>query len=71
MRVGYADASSTNTPRRRSEHPLQKPVAAYGKGDKGAELALMMKHWIADVWLVWMSWLAPTALRSGGSGAQA
>jgi thioredoxin reductase len=26
-----------------------KPVAAYGKGDKGAELAIMMKHWIADV----------------------
>lgn len=26
-----------------------KPVAAVGKGDKGAELAIMMKHWIADV----------------------
>ena len=26
-----------------------KPVAAYGKGDKGAELAVMMKHWMADV----------------------
>lgn len=26
-----------------------KPVAAYGKGDKGAELAVMMKHWISDV----------------------
>jgi thioredoxin reductase len=26
-----------------------KPVAAYGKGDKGAELAIMMKHWMADV----------------------
>jgi thioredoxin reductase len=26
-----------------------KPVAAYGRGDKGAELAVMMKHWIADV----------------------
>jgi thioredoxin reductase len=26
-----------------------KPVAAYGKGDKGAELAMMMKHWMADV----------------------
>ena len=26
-----------------------KPVAAYGKGDKGAELAIMMKHWISDV----------------------
>jgi thioredoxin reductase len=26
-----------------------KPVAAYGKGDKGADLAIMMKHWIADV----------------------
>lgn len=26
-----------------------KPVAAYGKGDKGAELALMMKHWMSDV----------------------
>ncbi len=26
-----------------------KPVAAYGKGDKGAELAIMMKHWIFDV----------------------
>jgi thioredoxin reductase len=26
-----------------------KPVAAYGKGDKGAELAIMMKQWIADV----------------------
>jgi thioredoxin reductase len=26
-----------------------KPVAAYGKGDKGADLAVMMKHWIADV----------------------
>jgi len=23
-----------------------KPVAAYGKGDKGVELAVMMKHWI-------------------------
>jgi thioredoxin reductase len=28
---------------------LGKRAAAYGKGDKGAELALMMKHWIADV----------------------
>ena len=26
-----------------------KPVAAYGKGDKGAELAIMMKHWMSDV----------------------
>lgn len=26
-----------------------KPVAAYGKGDKGAELAVMMKYWMADV----------------------
>jgi thioredoxin reductase len=26
-----------------------KPVAAFGKGDKGAELAIMMKHWITDV----------------------
>lgn len=26
-----------------------KPVAALGRGDKGAELAIMMKHWIADV----------------------
>ena len=26
-----------------------KPVAAYGKGDKGAELTIMMKHWMADV----------------------
>ena len=26
-----------------------RPVAAYGKGDKGADLAIMMKHWIADV----------------------
>ena len=26
-----------------------KPVAAYGKGDKGAELAVMMKHWMADI----------------------
>ena len=26
-----------------------KPVAAYGKGDKGADLAVMMKHWIRDV----------------------
>jgi thioredoxin reductase len=26
-----------------------KPVAAYGKGDKGAELAIMMKHWMPDV----------------------
>lgn len=26
-----------------------KPVAAYGKGDKGADLAIMMKHWMADV----------------------
>jgi thioredoxin reductase len=26
-----------------------KPVAAYGKGDKGAELAIMMKHWMFDV----------------------
>jgi thioredoxin reductase len=24
-------------------------VAAYGKGDKGAGLALMMKHWISDI----------------------
>jgi thioredoxin reductase len=24
-------------------------VAAFGKGDKGAELAIMMKHWMADV----------------------
>ncbi|MBT1515750.1 NAD(P)/FAD-dependent oxidoreductase [Bradyrhizobium sp. SRL28] len=26
-----------------------KPVAAFGEGDKGAELAIMMKHWIEDV----------------------
>ena len=26
-----------------------KPVAAFGKGDKGAELAVMMKYWIKDV----------------------
>lgn len=26
-----------------------KAVAAYGKGDKGAELGLMMRHWISDV----------------------
>jgi thioredoxin reductase len=26
-----------------------KPVAAFGKGDKAAELAIMMKHWMADV----------------------
>jgi thioredoxin reductase len=26
-----------------------KPVAAYGEGDKGAELAVMMKHWMSDV----------------------
>jgi thioredoxin reductase len=26
-----------------------KSVAAYGKGDKGAELALVMKHWIDDL----------------------
>ena len=26
-----------------------KPVAAYGKGDKGADLAVMMKHWMSDV----------------------
>ena len=26
-----------------------KSVAAYGKGDKGAELAIMMKHWIKSV----------------------
>lgn len=26
-----------------------QPVAAFGKGDKGAELAVMMKHWIKDV----------------------
>jgi thioredoxin reductase len=26
-----------------------KPVAAFGKGDKGVELAIMMKHWMADV----------------------
>ncbi len=26
-----------------------KSVAAYGKGDKGADLAIMMKHWMADV----------------------
>jgi thioredoxin reductase len=26
-----------------------KPVAAYGKGDKGAELAIMMRHWMSDV----------------------
>ncbi|HET6387944.1 NAD(P)/FAD-dependent oxidoreductase [Hyphomicrobium sp.] len=26
-----------------------KPVAAYGKGDKGAALAIMMKHWMSDV----------------------
>ena len=27
----------------------EKPVAAYGRGDKGAELAVMMKHWMQDV----------------------
>jgi thioredoxin reductase len=26
-----------------------KPVAAFGKGDKGAELGLVMKHWMSDV----------------------
>ena len=26
-----------------------KTVAAYGKGDKGAELGLMMRHWMSDV----------------------
>jgi thioredoxin reductase len=26
-----------------------KPVAAFGKGDKGAELAIEMKHWMTDV----------------------
>ena len=26
-----------------------KQVAAYGRGDKGAELAIMMKHWTPDV----------------------
>lgn len=26
-----------------------RPVAAYGEGDKGAELAIMMKHWSRDV----------------------
>lgn len=26
-----------------------KAVAAYGKGDKGAELGLMMRHWMSDV----------------------
>lgn len=26
-----------------------KPVAAFGKGDKGADLAVMMKHWVGDV----------------------
>jgi thioredoxin reductase len=26
-----------------------KPVAAYGMDDKGAELAIMMKHWMSDV----------------------
>ncbi|WP_024576537.1 MULTISPECIES: NAD(P)/FAD-dependent oxidoreductase [unclassified Afipia] len=26
-----------------------KKVAAYGSGDKGADLAIMMKHWFADV----------------------
>jgi len=26
-----------------------KRVAAYGEGDKGADLAIMMKHWIPDV----------------------
>ena len=26
-----------------------KPVAAYGRGDKGAELAVMMKYWVTDV----------------------
>jgi thioredoxin reductase len=26
-----------------------RPVAAYGKGDKGADLAIMMKYWISDV----------------------
>jgi thioredoxin reductase len=26
-----------------------KAVAAYGKGDKGAELGIMMQHWISDV----------------------
>jgi thioredoxin reductase len=28
---------------------LGKAVAAYGRGDKGAELAVMMKHWMSDV----------------------
>ncbi|UFW50436.1 MULTISPECIES: NAD(P)/FAD-dependent oxidoreductase [Bradyrhizobium] len=25
------------------------PVATYGKGDRGADLAVMMKHWVSDV----------------------
>jgi thioredoxin reductase len=28
------------------------PVAAYGRGDKGADLAVMMKHWVKDVVVV-------------------
>jgi len=28
-----------------------KPVAAYGKGDKGADLAIMMRHWVSDLTL--------------------
>jgi thioredoxin reductase len=28
---------------------LGNPFAAYGKGDKSADLAIMMKHWIGDV----------------------
>lgn len=26
-----------------------KPLAAYGKGDKGGDLAIMMKHWTPDI----------------------
>ena len=33
-----------------------QPVAAYGKDDKGADLAVMMKHWIEDVVVCTDNW---------------
>jgi hypothetical protein len=46
---GFVESPSIYRTRISSLASAGKPVAAYGKGDKGAELAIMMKHWMFDV----------------------
>ena len=39
---------------------VDRPLAAYGEADKGADLALMMRHWSADVVLLTDGAAAPS-----------